>query len=218
VVVDLPEPDLAVRRVTLVVGPHEHAAVLGPLVLLRVDHPRDRRAGAVGPDDERRAQLTFGGRDAGDAPTLHHQPGHRGLRAHLGARLGGGVHEDLVERDPANAQGRRAGQRDDVVDHGHVAVEGDPAAQHRGCELQQRVEDPDPLEDLHARGLDRVGRQRVAREAVLVDQADPQARTGQHRGQRRTRAARTDHDDVERLAHPPRSSLNRGDAGGSVAA
>ena len=72
---------------------------------------------------------------------------------------------------------------------------------HRGRDLQQRVEDSDPLQHLHARGLDRVRRQRVARKAVLVDHADAQAGAGQHRGQRRAGAARADDDDVKGLAH-----------------
>jgi hypothetical protein len=132
-------------------------------------------------------------------------------RPHLGARLRGGVHQDLVKRNPADAEDRGPGDRDDIVDDRQVVVEGHPAATHRGCNLQQCVEDPDPLEHLHARGLDHVRREGVAREPILVDHADAQAGPRQHRGQRRAGTARAYDDDVEGLTHAsaPRTGVSR---------
>jgi hypothetical protein len=119
----------------------------------------------------------------------------------LGARLGGGVHEDLIELDPADAEDGGTADRDDVVEHQHGVVEEPPQPHERRREPEQRFENADPLEHLDAGGLDPVRRERVAREAILVDEADLQSGPGEHRRERRARATRADDDDIEGVAH-----------------
>jgi len=148
--------------------------------------------------------------DARDAAAFADQARDRGLGADFGSRLLRGVYENLVECHAANVEDRGTGHRDDVVEDGDAVVEDHPAAQHRGRDLEQRIEDPDPLKHLDAVGLDPVGRGCVAREPVLVDHADLEACAGQHRGQRRAGAAGTDDDHVESLsrsAHLANASL-----------
>jgi hypothetical protein len=60
---------------------------------------------------------------------------------------------------------------------------GRPGASDVRRDPEERIEDSEALQHLNAGGLNRVRREGVAREAVLVDHADAKAGTREHRGE-----------------------------------
>ncbi len=168
----------------------------------RADGPRDARVDAVGADHDPGA--LGDGRAAGraaadprDAAVLDQYLAHREALAHLGARLGGGVDQHLVEQAPAGgvggvgaARGRRRRRERERAD-----VEGQ--APGRGAAGRDHaVEQPPPAQALDARLVDVVRGEGVAGKAGAVHDQDPEAPARQQHRRRRAGAAGADHDRV----------------------
>jgi hypothetical protein len=163
----------------------------------RIDAARDERAQAVGADDDPRAVGAAARADAGHAVTVEHERVDGIPLAHLDARGGGRVDEELVEHAaPQRVRiGHRADRRRRAAQRERPDVEGEPAGRcrARGDHLRQ---EPPAFEVRRARLVDVVGRERVARELGPVDQQHAVALAGEQHRRRRAGAARADHDRV----------------------
>ena len=127
-----------------------------------------------------------------DAAAVFHQVRHRRLDANLGTRRRGGLEEQGVERHLGPSIGAPTSSHD-AVDLDTSIVEGDGAALDRGSDLQERLHQTQPVEDLDARRLHAVsrrcrlgtrGRRRRTRPARASSVARGRRRTGRPRSPR----------------------------------
>src|SRR5208283_343287 len=122
---------------------------------------------------------------------------HREPLANLGAVSSGPVHQDLVQVETSRGvvgvdsavRRRLAGQGDVVQAHHEVA---DPRSPDRFDVAEQA---PIPQQG-GARALHVVGRNRVARELVPINDQDPVALSGEQHGERCAATTRADYDRV----------------------
>ena len=183
-------------------------ALRGPLVVLRgSDRLGDERVEAVGADHDpgalgdRRASPRVTA-DAGHDSVGGEQLVDREAVPQLGARLDGGVDQQLVEHGPARAVAAR-----DAVDRPRGPGDRQrPEVERVGVDRRatgrlQALQQAPALERGHARRVHMMRRHRVAREGRLVDQQHPVALAREQHRRGRSRAARSDNDRVVVLAH-----------------
>jgi hypothetical protein len=177
------------------------------VVLVGLDRLGDDRAPAVGTDDHPRP---LGHRLLARCPAaqLHAVPVpedhfvHVESLADLGAVARRGLDEQGVDDGPARSvclghYAARAGRPRDRERPEVERVAGDGRTAGRGEWFPQSPS----FERGHARGMDEVGGQGVARERGLVDQEHAVTVAGQEHGGRGAGAPGADHDDVVRVGH-----------------
>ena len=169
----------------------------------RVHAPRDRRADAIGPDDEAGTRLEpvpvgRPGAHTGHPPAaVTGDVGDGGPEAELGAGLTRGVDEDRIEHGPSRrVQGVDTGGRLDVDGDGlaGVAERGPPDRRRSGGD--DLVEEAPARELQHAGAHQAVRRQCVGAVVATVDDEHVEAGTGEEECRRRARGAGADDDDV----------------------
>ena len=171
------------------------------VVLLGPDRAGDQRVPAVRPDDHPgalgdRAAAPAVAADAGDVPVLDQDLLDGEPLPDLRPRLGRGVDQQLVQHGPPGGVGDRALVGAGRPGDGEGAEVDRVGVDRRAPGRRDQVEQPPPAQRRHARRVDDVGRERVAREGRPVDDQDLVALAGQqHRG-RRPGAACADHDRV----------------------
>jgi hypothetical protein len=174
-----------------------------------VDRSRHRRVAAVRADHHGGAlahdHAVLRALNADDAAVLHQNPVDGEALAHLGARFGRGVEQQLVEHGAARTVGDGGIRRSRRSFYGDRAEVERIGMNRRAARREKPVEQPPPGERRDGARVDDVGRRGVARERRAIHEQDSIALARkQHRGGR-SRAAGADNDDVVGLTHerPP---------------
>ena len=177
------------------------------VVLLGPHRAGDQRVQPVGPDDHP-GPLGDGGpalgaaADAGHPPVVDEQVGDGEPLPHLGARLGRGVEEDLVQHGPPRAVGDRGVGGPGGAGEGERAEVEGVGVDRWAPGRDDPVEQPPAPQRGHPRGVHEVGGHGVAGERGPVHDQHAVTRRGQQHRDRGARAARAHHDDVVSvLAH-----------------
>jgi hypothetical protein len=119
--------------------------------------------------------------------------------AHIDARRAGRFDQQRIQRHPPNAQrgvweDRRvqgAFDSNGGVDHHRQAIKLDGPGTH------DRVEHAQPVQHLHAAGLDQMSRRGIGWKLCTVNQADAEASPSKHCCQRRPSTSCTNDHDIE---------------------